>query len=651
MPDTSSSPGRPAAARDGPPSLDQGDQTARPIPSGRPRRPGSNRPGTPGIARAVRGTRWRDIEWVEFSSVRDAGGEIEHMTARGAESETASASPEASDKFAEILRKLAQPAAVSSRVGVPGLASRFARVPVPRPVAERAAPAGLVSVLAKLAASPPPAAIDPPPSTPALAVEAEEPRLPEPDPVPVPEAAPEPSEGSANGAAAPKASEGDFPASFLTPVGSTAESSPPIGQTFGAQLGQAGAAVSASLVRVRTTLRDRWPAPALAQLGQAGATLRRQRESVGIVLGEHLVRARAALRTRLPTPSPPKAEPEPVAIPEAPPRVTPPAAAVHAPPPPRIEPWADAAIPAEPEPAPTPRAVILGGHVHATALRLAGGDPERLRRWLTVTGTAIVVAVVAYAVGAMIAGLASSDSRRHAAASHPTPTTASSVPVPNIRPAAAQSLPPPAPAATPPSEPVARAAFYLARAKAGDAAAQYDIGVLYAQGSGLVQDYASAASWFHAAAAQGIVDAQYNLGVLYERGLGVAANPIDAVNWYRSAADQNNAAAQYNLAIAYTEGRGTEQDLAAAARWYKRAAQRGLALAMFNLAIFYERGQGVDRSPVDAYAWYAAAAERGYAAAKQRAGELLAQFSDQDKAKAQGLAATIAASINGAPPA
>jgi len=72
---------------------------------------------------------------------------------------------------------------------------------------------------------------------------------------------------------------------------------------------------------------------------------------------------------------------------------------------------------------------------------------------------------------------------------------------------------------------------------------------------------------------------------------------------------------------------------------------------MFNLAILYERGQGVDRSPADAYAWYRAAAERGYAPAKRRADELYAQFNDQDKAKAQGLAATIASSINGSPPA
>jgi TPR repeat protein len=70
---------------------------------------------------------------------------------------------------------------------------------------------------------------------------------------------------------------------------------------------------------------------------------------------------------------------------------------------------------------------------------------------------------------------------------------------------------------------------------------------------------------------------------------------------------------------------------------------------MTNLAILYERGDGVDRSPVDAYAWYRAAAEHGDTGAKDRAGELFGQFSNEDKARAEGLAATIATVVNGAP--
>jgi TPR repeat protein len=70
------------------------------------------------------------------------------------------------------------------------------------------------------------------------------------------------------------------------------------------------------------------------------------------------------------------------------------------------------------------------------------------------------------------------------------------------------------------------------------------------------------------------------------------------------------------------------------------------------LAILYDRGDGVDRSLVDAYAWYSAAGERGDAGAKDRADELFRQFNDKDKARAEGLAATVGAALDAsAPPA
>jgi TPR repeat protein len=274
----------------------------------------------------------------------------------------------------------------------------------------------------------------------------------------------------------------------------------------------------------------------------------------------------------------------------------------------------------------------------------AAASPHRLWVAATISVGAIIVAIVAYYLGATIAVIVANSETR------PRPAAERAVPAARAAPAPQPAAPSPPPVVTLPSDPAARAGFYLARAKAGDAAAQYDVAVLYARGEGLVQDFVSAASWFHAAAAQGSIPAEYNLGVLYERGLGVAPSSIEALNWYRSAADRDHAGAQYNLALAYAEGRGAEQDLAAAARWYQRAAQQGVMAAMVNLAILYERGSGLDRSLIDAYAWYSAAGEAGDAPAKQRAGEIYRQLSEHDKARADGLAATIGATIK-APPA
>jgi Sel1 repeat len=306
----------------------------------------------------------------------------------------------------------------------------------------------------------------------------------------------------------------------------------------------------------------------------------------------------------------------------------------------------------------------------SAAVALLSGTADGFLRFFAARGNRLrlsgiaVLAVVLVALSAYIGGVVIARVAEPTA----TPTLAGRAAIPAKQQLAAADTPPPpapatpsaapatpsaAPAEQPPTDPAARAAFYITRAKAGDAVAQYDLGVLYAQGKGLVQDYASAASWFRAAAAQGNVAAQYNLGVLYAQGLGVTANATEAINWYQSAADQHHPAAQFNLGLAYATGSGTKQDFAAAARWYKRAAAQGLAPAMLNLAILYEAGTGVDRSLVDAYAWYSAAGERGDDAAKARAGELFKQFDDKDKARAEGLAATIGAALDsatGAPP-
>jgi TPR repeat protein len=67
-------------------------------------------------------------------------------------------------------------------------------------------------------------------------------------------------------------------------------------------------------------------------------------------------------------------------------------------------------------------------------------------------------------------------------------------------------------------------------AEQGNAVAQYNLGVMYAQGQGVSQDYAAAASWYLKAAEQGNAVAQYNIGVMYEDGQGVPQDYAVAVS-------------------------------------------------------------------------------------------------------------------------
>ena len=58
---------------------------------------------------------------------------------------------------------------------------------------------------------------------------------------------------------------------------------------------------------------------------------------------------------------------------------------------------------------------------------------------------------------------------------------------------------------------------------------------------------AEAMRWYRKAADQGNAIAQYNLGWMYENGRGVVQDDAEAMQWYRKAADQGYAAAQYNI--------------------------------------------------------------------------------------------------------
>ena len=54
------------------------------------------------------------------------------------------------------------------------------------------------------------------------------------------------------------------------------------------------------------------------------------------------------------------------------------------------------------------------------------------------------------------------------------------------------------------------------RAEQGNAFAQWSLGLLYALGQGVTQDYVEARKWYLKAAEQGDAFAQTNLGVLYD---------------------------------------------------------------------------------------------------------------------------------------
>jgi uncharacterized protein len=160
-----------------------------------------------------------------------------------------------------------------------------------------------------------------------------------------------------------------------------------------------------------------------------------------------------------------------------------------------------------------------------------------------------------------------------------------------------------------------------AKAEAGDAESEMELGRRYNKGEGVAKDQVEAVKWYRKAAEQNLPIAQYNLAVCYNRGAGcrdgVAEDDVEAAKWYRKAAEQNFAAAQYNLGICYERGDGVAEDHAEAANWYRKAAEQNDADAQYNLAICYERGDGVAEDWVEAYKWLLLAARQGHKAPKE----------------------------------
>src|SRR5207247_10395265 len=71
-----------------------------------------------------------------------------------------------------------------------------------------------------------------------------------------------------------------------------------------------------------------------------------------------------------------------------------------------------------------------------------------------------------------------------------------------------------------------------AKAEAGDAESEVELGLRYDKGEGVAKDQVEAAKWFRKAAEQNFAKAQDNLGLSYENGEGVAKDEVQADTWY-----------------------------------------------------------------------------------------------------------------------
>jgi len=150
-----------------------------------------------------------------------------------------------------------------------------------------------------------------------------------------------------------------------------------------------------------------------------------------------------------------------------------------------------------------------------------------------------------------------------------------------------------------------------AAALKGDPSAAYEIGLRFAEGTGLAANYDEAAKWFDRAAQAGVVPAIFRLGTFYEKGLAVKKDVDIARRYYVQAAGRGNAKAMHNLAVLDADGGGKGANYDSAVQSFRKAADRGIADSQYNLGILYARGIGGEQNLAESYKWFSLAAAQG----------------------------------------
>lgn len=108
-------------------------------------------------------------------------------------------------------------------------------------------------------------------------------------------------------------------------------------------------------------------------------------------------------------------------------------------------------------------------------------------------------------------------------------------------------------------------------------------------------NWAEAMKIFTRLAKKGVREAQFNLGLMFADGCGVDRDFKKAAKWYAKSADQDMVEAQVNLGALYCEGIGVKKDLAKAYALFESAANNGYALGQFRLGLMYENGWNVEQ--------------------------------------------------------
>lgn len=125
------------------------------------------------------------------------------------------------------------------------------------------------------------------------------------------------------------------------------------------------------------------------------------------------------------------------------------------------------------------------------------------------------------------------------------------------------------------------------RAERGDVRAQWDVGLIYLQGTveeggrvvpgPVAKDERKAVKWFRRCAEQGSRDCESFLAEMYHFGKGVPKNMHEeTVKWARKCAAKGDGVCERILAEMYYEGKGVPKNLQKATEYLRNCANKGV---------------------------------------------------------------------------
>jgi len=162
-----------------------------------------------------------------------------------------------------------------------------------------------------------------------------------------------------------------------------------------------------------------------------------------------------------------------------------------------------------------------------------------------------------------------------------------------------------------------------ARAEAGDATAQFQLGRAFYRGEGVPKDEKAALGWMEKSAAQGNVDAMTSMGFFHAQGIGAEKSETKAIEWFRKGAEEGSAVCKLNLGLLLRQGKTIQTSSDESLRLMHEAAEAGSVEAHSYLGQLYFMGDRYLRSDYAKAKPYALkAAEAGDPAAQNIMGIL-----------------------------